>query len=69
MIFWIYLKINAEKIELENIQFNAIEKFEDAVESYGAKAAQKNIEFSVYIDPSIPKTLIGDPTKISQVKM
>jgi signal transduction histidine kinase/CheY-like chemotaxis protein len=60
-------KINAEKIELEEIQFNAIEKFEDAVESYGAKAAQKNIEFSVYVDPDIPKTLIGDPTKISQV--
>jgi signal transduction histidine kinase/CheY-like chemotaxis protein len=60
-------KINAEKIELEEIQFNAIEKFEDAVESYGAKAAQKNIEFSVYVDPDIPKTLVGDPTKISQV--
>ncbi len=60
-------KINAEKIELEEISFNAIEKFEDAVESYGAKAAQKNIEFSVFVDPDIPKTLVGDPTKISQV--
>ncbi len=60
-------KINAEKIELEKISFNAIEKFEDAVESYGAKAAQKNIDFSVFVDPSIPKTLVGDPTKISQV--
>jgi len=60
-------KINADKIELESIPFNAIEKFEDAVESYGAKAAQKNIEFSVFVDPSLPKTLVGDPTKISQV--
>ncbi len=60
-------KINADKIELESIPFNAIEKFEDAVESYGAKAAQKNIEFSVFVDPALPKTLIGDPTKISQV--
>ena len=60
-------KINADKVELEEIPFNALEKFEDAVESYGAKAAQKNVEFSVYVDPSLPKTLIGDPTKISQV--
>ena len=60
-------KINADKIELETIPFNAIEKFEDAVESYGAKAAQKNIEFSVFVDPALPKTLVGDPTKISQV--
>ena len=60
-------KINADKVELEAIPFNAIEKFEDAVESYGAKAAQKNIEFTVFVDPSLPKTLVGDPTKISQV--
>jgi signal transduction histidine kinase/CheY-like chemotaxis protein len=60
-------KINAEKIELESIPFNAIKKFEDAVESYGAKAAQKGIEFSVFVDPTIPKTVVGDPTKISQV--
>ncbi len=60
-------KINADKVELEEIAFNAIEKFEDAVESYGAKAAEKNIEFGVYVDPTIPKTLVGDPTKISQV--
>jgi len=60
-------KINANKIELEQMTFNALEKFEDAVESYGAKAAQKNIEFGVFVDPELPKTLIGDPTKISQV--
>jgi len=60
-------KINANKIELEQISFNALEKFEDAVESYGAKAAQKNIEFGVFVDPDLPKTLMGDPTKISQV--
>lgn len=60
-------KINADKIELEQVAFNAIEKFEDAVESYGARAAEKNIDFGLFVDPSIPKTLVGDPTKISQV--
>ncbi|WP_292656128.1 response regulator [Nitratifractor sp.] len=60
-------KINADKVELEEISFDAIEKFEEAVESYGAKAAEKNIEFGVFVDPTIPKTLVGDPTKISQV--
>jgi len=60
-------KINADKVELEEVSFNAIEKFEDAVESYGAKAAEKNIEFGVFVDPTIPNTLVGDPTKISQV--
>jgi signal transduction histidine kinase/CheY-like chemotaxis protein len=60
-------KIKADKIELENISFNAIEKFESAIESYGARAAEKDIELGVYVDPDIPSELVGDPTKISQI--
>ncbi|HHO65100.1 MAG TPA: response regulator, partial [Epsilonproteobacteria bacterium] len=60
-------KIKADKIELENISFNAVEKFESAIESYGARAAEKDIDLTVYIDPTMPKMLRGDPTKISQI--
>ncbi|BAF72789.1 ATP-binding protein [Sulfurovum sp. NBC37-1] len=60
-------KIKADKIELESIPFNAIEKFESAIESYGARAAEKDIELGVFIDPGLPTPLIGDPTKISQI--
>jgi len=60
-------KINAGKVELEKIPFNVLEKFESAIESYGAKATQKNIELNIYIDPNIPEMIIGDPTKISQI--
>ena len=60
-------KINAGKVELETIPFNVLEKFESAIESYGAKATQKNIDLNIYIDPTIPEMIIGDPTKISQI--
>jgi signal transduction histidine kinase len=60
-------KIKADKIELENIPFDPIEKFESAIESYGARASEKDIELGVYIDPDLPATLMGDPTKISQI--
>ncbi len=60
-------KIKADRIELESIPFNAIEKFESAIESYGARAAEKNIELGVFIDPDLPTPLVGDPTKISQI--
>jgi len=60
-------KIKADKIELENIPFDARERFESAVESYGAKAAQKQIEFAAFIDPALPPILLGDPTKLSQI--
>ncbi len=60
-------KIKAEKIDLEEIAFNPLDKFESAVETYGAKALQKDIDFGVYIDPSLPSSILGDPTRISQI--
>ena len=60
-------KIKAEKIELENISFNPVEKFESSVESYAARAAEKNVEFSIFVDPELPTSMRGDPTKVSQV--
>ncbi len=62
-----YSKMDSGKFEIESIEFNTFEIFESAIESYAAKAYSKNIELSIFIDPTIPQTLIGDPTKISQV--
>ncbi len=60
-------KIKAQKIELENIEFDPIDSFEAAIESYAAKAAAENIDFNVFLDPDLPTLLMGDPTKISQI--
>jgi len=60
-------KIKAQKIELENIEFDPIDSFETAVESYAAKASEENIDFNIFLDPHLPTLLIGDPTKISQI--
>jgi len=60
-------KIKADKIELESIFFDPIEKFEASVESYAARAAEKDVEFGIYVDPELPSSIVGDPTKISQV--
>jgi signal transduction histidine kinase/CheY-like chemotaxis protein len=62
-----YSKMSAGKLEIEAIPFKTFEVFEAAVESYAAKAFSKDIELGIYIEPSIPQTLIGDPTKVSQV--
>ena len=60
-------KIKANKIEIEDIIFNPVEKFESAIESYTAKATEKDIALAIYIDPSLPMALRGDPTKIVQI--
>ena len=60
-------KIKADKIELESIEFDPVEKFESAIESYAARAAEKNVAFNMFIDPELPSRIVGDPTKISQI--
>ena len=60
-------KLKAHKVEIENIEFDPIEQFEIAVESYAAKASQAQINFNLFVDPMLPTQLVGDPTKISQV--
>jgi len=60
-------KIQENKVELEEIEFNPFDLFESAIESYAAKADEKNINLQLYTDPSITTTLKGDPTKITQI--
>ena len=60
-------KIESNKIEIENIIFDASEEFESAVETYAVAATDKNIDLNFYMDPSISSKLKGDPTKIKEI--
>ncbi len=60
-------KIENNKIEIEAIAFDPIDEFESGIESYGAKAAEKNIDLGFYIDPQLHNNLLGDPTRIKQI--
>jgi PAS domain S-box-containing protein len=62
-----YSKIEAGKIELERIPFNLRECIEDAFDLFVQIAAKKNIELLYYVDPDVPKTLIGDTTRLRQI--
>jgi len=60
-------KIESNKIEIENIVFDAAEEFESAVETYAVAATEKNIDLNFYMDPEISSKLKGDPTKIKEI--
>ncbi len=60
-------KIESNKIEIENIVFDAAEEFESAIETYSVGAAEKNIDLNFYMDPTISNKLKGDPTKIKEI--
>jgi len=62
-----FSKLKAGKVRLENILFDPIEKFEASIDTFIAKAREKEIELKVCMDPKIPTKILGDPTKITQI--
>jgi len=60
-------KINADKMELENISFDIISTIESTVAMFTQKAVQKDIELAVFIDPYLSHYFFGDATKLSQI--
>ncbi|CAA6824963.1 MAG: BarA sensory histidine kinase (= VarS = GacS) [uncultured Sulfurovum sp.] len=60
-------KIESNKTELDIIIFDPIIEFENAVETYGIRASEKNIELDFFLDPKINKKLLGDSVKLKEI--
>ena len=60
-------KMNAGKMELESIAFDLFTKIEASVGIFKPKIAEKEISLNLVMDPMIPRQVIGDPTRLSQV--
>jgi len=62
-----FSKIEAGKLHLESVNFQLDENFETLADLFRFACEEKNIELIFDIDPKTPTTLIGDPTRLSQV--
>lgn len=60
-------KIETGKLTLESIPFNFEEMMKSNLHPYKYLAEQKGLLFRYHVDPSIPKFLVGDPTRINQI--
>jgi len=60
-------KIEAGKFELSLVEFNFEKMLQRVVNVINFRVEEKQQKFSVHIDKSIPKTLVGDDQRISQV--
>ncbi|MFA6013449.1 MAG: response regulator [Gallionellaceae bacterium] len=60
-------KIEAGKVEIENIEFSLDTVLEQLSDTFSYQAAQKDIELLVRYDSNIPYTLVGDPLRLGQV--
>lgn len=60
-------KIEAGKMELENIEFSIKSVLENVASVFGVKVEDKDIEVLFSVDPAIPEILLGDPLRLSQI--
>jgi signal transduction histidine kinase/CheY-like chemotaxis protein/HPt (histidine-containing phosphotransfer) domain-containing protein len=60
-------KIEAGKIEIENIPFSLEQVVSNLEEIFRYKVQEKKLNFEIELEKKIPKILIGDPTRFSQV--
>ena len=62
-----FSKVEAGKLELEEIPFGLRDSIEDAIKTLSFRVHQKNLEFIYDVRPEVPEALIGDPGRIRQV--
>jgi PAS domain S-box-containing protein len=60
-------KIEADRLELENTQFNLSDLIEKTAMMMAHRCSEKGIALITEIAPDIPKTVIGDPVRIRQI--
>ncbi len=62
-------KIDADKLEPLSIEFKLHKVLSDVMESLQQNAHEQRTELVLDYDPTIPKKLLGDPIKLSQIFM
>ncbi|WP_419148810.1 two-component sensor histidine kinase BarA [Pseudoalteromonas 'SMAR'] len=62
-----FSKLEAGAMELENIQFELRDAVNEVMTLLAPTAHDKQLEFSISVNPHVPDNLIGDPTRFKQV--
>lgn len=62
-----FSKIDAGQLELVPAPFNLAEAIEDVAALMSTKAAEKDLELIVRVDPDLPSTFLGDVGRIRQI--
>lgn len=60
-------KIEAGKMDLEEVPFNLPEFVAECVNSFRPRAEQKGIALTLAVTPAVPARIVGDPLRLRQV--
>ncbi|HUR27367.1 MAG TPA: response regulator, partial [Planctomycetota bacterium] len=62
-----FSKMEADKLELEHLAFNLDTIVEETVDIVVARADDKHLELITFVEPSVPRLVRGDPSRLRQV--
>ncbi|HEX4966616.1 MAG TPA: two-component regulator propeller domain-containing protein [Thermoanaerobaculia bacterium] len=62
-----FSKVEAGALEIEEMPFDVRQCLADALELLSSEAVRKGLEIDCEVDDSVPKALIGDPTRLRQI--
>lgn len=62
-----FSKMEAGKMAIDYVEFNLMSLVEGIAEMFVPKARKKGINLLTFVDPKIPKILIGDPMRLRQI--
>ncbi|KJE91554.1 multi-sensor hybrid histidine kinase, variant [Capsaspora owczarzaki ATCC 30864] len=62
-----FSKIEAGQLSIDAIPFNFVQITENIVDLLFPSAATKNLLLSCFIDPQLPRVLVGDPNRFQQI--
>ncbi|HKX28962.1 MAG TPA: response regulator [Blastocatellia bacterium] len=62
-----FSKIEAGKLDIDSTPFELRETLGSTMKTLAVRAHQKRLELICDVDPDVPETLVGDPTRLRQV--
>jgi signal transduction histidine kinase/CheY-like chemotaxis protein/HPt (histidine-containing phosphotransfer) domain-containing protein len=62
-----FSKLESGKVELENAKFSLGSVIQPIITIFASEARDKNIKFAYLIDEEVPKEILGDCSRISQI--
>lgn len=62
-----FSKIEAGQLTIETTDFRLLDVIEGVSAIVAPRAAEKNLEFLVSVDPNTPQDLVGDPLRLGQI--
>lgn len=63
----LFSKMEAGSFPLENVEFDLLEAVEGVAEILGGPARLKDLSLITFVEPTVPRTVVGDPTRLRQI--